>query len=130
MDTDALGKIKKTLLVILRARNCPAEIALLALVDQRWETEEVENNDSYDYRRFWELKLFLPAETYAISTPNALSQASDLIMSTLNEVVRANSDKFVRVDFFPELVNELSFTQAQLIDWLAEAKEQGRSVLN
>ena len=122
MDVEELDKIKKTLLVILKERNQRSEIALLGLV--RWQPEEVESNDSYEEDRLWNLKLFLPAEAYARSTGSFFSEASQVIRSTLNEVVRAQRDRFVYVEFFPELVDQLSFTQDQLMEWLEEAKEQ------
>ena len=124
MELEGLSKIKNTLLVILRERNQPSEIALLGLVN-RWEPEEVESNDSYERDRLWDLKLFLPAQAYARSSNGLFSEASKVIRSTLNEVVSAQRDRFISVDFFPELVDKLSFSQDELMEWLDEAKEQG-----
>lgn len=41
VEEEELDKIKKTLLVILKTRNQPSEIALLGLVN-RWQPDEVE----------------------------------------------------------------------------------------
>jgi len=50
-----------------------------------------------------------------------LRSPKEIIKSALNEITAPQRDAFVSVSFCPELVDELSFTQEQLIDWLAES---------
>lgn len=119
MDAEDLQKIKCTLLVILKERKQPREIALLAMVN-RWEPEPVESNDSYEQNQLWELRLYLPAEAYARFDSEFFSETGKVVRSTLNEVVRSRKDRFVSLEFFPELVDQLTFTQDELVKWLEE----------
>lgn len=71
-------------------------------------------NDNYhDDRSLWELNLYLPAEAYARMNPDRLSKTADIIKATLNEITRPQQDHFVSVSFYPDLVDELTFSQKE-----------------
>lgn len=122
MDEDYLQKIKKTLVVFLKERKRPHEMMLLGLV-VRWEPLPVENTNSYDFTDLWHLNLFLPAETYATTARATFAEAEETIRATLNEITRSRGDNFISVNFEPELVDELTFDQEQLMEWLSETIE-------
>lgn len=119
MDEGYLQRVRKTLLAILKARDLPTEIAFLGLA-VRWEPRSVENNNYYDDNSLWDLNIYVPAEAYALMDDFRLSESAKIIKCTLNEITRPYLDQFVSVSFYPELVDELTFTQEQLIQWLAE----------
>jgi hypothetical protein len=119
MNEEYLQRIKKTLLVILKAREFPNEVALLGLAS-RWEPQPVDNNNHYDNNNLWELNIYLPAEAYARMDQERFSESAEIIKSALNEIAGPRLDAFVSLCFCPELVDELTFTQEQLIEWLAE----------
>ena len=84
-----------------------------------------------DENSLWELNIFLPAEAYARMDRNNFAQSEEIIKSALNEITAPQRDAFVSVSFCPELVDELSFTQEQLIDWLAESYgEQNQQMIS
>jgi len=120
MDGEYLRKLKNTLLVILKERNHPNEIALLGL-GVRWEPESVENSNFYDDDSLWRLNVFLPAAAYARIDHDSFSSAERTILSTLNEIGGSYRDRFISLSFCPELVDQLSFDQRQLMDWLSES---------
>jgi hypothetical protein len=120
MNDEYLRKIKNTLLVILKARNHPDEVGLLGL-GIRWEPESVENSNYYEDDSLWRMRVFLPAEAYAIIDRESFSKAEDTILSTLNEISAAQGDRFTSLNFCPELVDKLSFDQQQLMEWIDES---------
>ncbi len=117
MDEGYLKQVKNTLLTILKARESPEEISFLGLA-VRWEPRAVENENYHDDRSLWELNLYLPAEAYARMDADRLSKSADIIKVTLNEITRPEQNHFVSVSFYPELVDELTFSQEELIEWL------------
>jgi hypothetical protein len=123
MNEQTLQRIENTLVVILKARHHPNEVGLLVLA-VRWEPRPIENNNYYDENSLWELNIFLPAEAYARMNRSNFSDSEEIIKSTLNEITRAQCDFFTSVSFCPELVDELSFSQEQLIQWLAESLDR------
>lgn len=120
MNEEYLKLVKNTVLVILKEREFPEEIGFLGLVVD-WEPLSIENDNYYDERSLWELNLYLPAHTYAKMNADRLSKSADIIKATLNEITRPQRDHFVSVSFHPALVEELTFTQEELIEWLKEA---------
>lgn len=119
MNDEYLKLVKNTVLVILKEREFPEEIGFLGLVVD-WEPLSVENDNYYDERSLWELNLYLPAQAYAKMDADRLSKSADIIKATLNEITRPQRDHFVSVSFYPALVEELTFTQEELIEWLKE----------
>ncbi len=118
MNEQYIEQIKNTLVAMLKARNRADELGLLT-VAVRWEPRAINNDNYYDDTDLWELGIFLPAEIYARVDRDSFSEPEDTIKSTLNEITAAHRDAFVSVRFYPELVSELSLTQA--IDGVARS---------
>jgi hypothetical protein len=117
MNEELLRKVKNTLVVMLREREAAEELLLLGSV-VRWGLEPVSNTDMYDDDELLEARLFLPAQAFARLDSTDRNSAAQLIMTTLNEVTSSLGQRFVSLSFYPELVEELSFTQQELLEWL------------
>jgi hypothetical protein len=119
MDEALLCKIKNTLLVILKTREEPAAVVVLG-VTSRWEIVPI-SSDYRDDDESWGARLFLQAEAYARLRFDDRTRIEGIIGETLNEITRSLGNHFSWVQIGPQLVDELSETQTDLVQWVREA---------
>jgi hypothetical protein len=118
MDDALLGKIRNTLLVILRTREEASAVAVLGAATQ-WELARVEPEYGDD-DEWWGARIFLPAEAYARFPASRRKRVEETISRTLDEVTRSVGHHFSYVQIVPQLVDELNESQADLVRWVRE----------
>jgi hypothetical protein len=126
MDEALLGKIKNTLLVILKTREEASAVAVLGAATH-WELERIQP-DYGDDDEWWGARIFLPAQAYARFPASNRKRVEGTISKTLDEITRSVGHHFSWVQVVPQLVEELNESQADLVRWVRETwpKELGR----
>ena len=118
MDEALLGKIKNTLLVILKTREEASAVAVLGAATG-WDLTHIEPEYGDD-EEWWGARIFLPAEAYARFPASGRKRVEGIISNTLNEITRSVGHHFSWVQIVPQLVEELNESQADLVRWVRE----------